>query len=92
VNGRYRVRVANKAREIQRTDLAELLVVDHPEGCTVLFDREGKPRTIGAPVPPALATDQSGSDATTRGTTGRKPTNTWTCASPVRRLPFRGAW
>ncbi|MBL8002218.1 MAG: hypothetical protein JNL05_09680 [Flavobacteriales bacterium] len=63
VDGRYRVRVANKAREIQRTDLAELLVVDHPEGSMVLFDRDGSARTISAPVEPSGATDQSGRDA-----------------------------
>ncbi|MBK9176197.1 MAG: hypothetical protein IPM46_07650 [Flavobacteriales bacterium] len=62
VDGEYRVRVANKAHEIQHTDLLELVAVDHPPGMQVLFDREGQALTFGAPLPIRSARDRSGVD------------------------------
>lgn len=60
VNGEYHVRVANKALEIQSTDLLELLVVDHDPGTDVLFDRAGHPLAFNAPIAPIAARDLKG--------------------------------
>lgn len=65
VDGEYLVRVANKAREIQHTDLLELVAVDHPPGVQVIFDRDGRALTFGAPLPMRSAKDRSGADVLT---------------------------
>lgn len=62
VEGFYRVHVANKALEIQHTDLLTLVSVDHPRGTRVLFDRDGRALTFGAPLPIRSAKDRSGAD------------------------------
>ncbi|MEO8587857.1 MAG: hypothetical protein ABI432_00670 [Flavobacteriales bacterium] len=62
LNGEYHVCIANKALEIQSTDLLELLVVDHDPGTNVLFDREGRALTFNSPAAPITATDRKGDD------------------------------
>ena len=49
---RYRVRMTNELYEIQRTNLVELIVCDHPPHTEVLFDKHGIAHTISAPTAP----------------------------------------
>jgi hypothetical protein len=46
VDGLYQLKIANQAKEIQYTNLAELCVVDHPLGTTVLADKHGVYHTL----------------------------------------------
>lgn len=64
VEGEYRVKLANELREIQHNNLAELLVIDHPPGAEVLFDKYGVPHTVTAPQTPAEAVTLRGEDVT----------------------------
>lgn len=63
-NGRdYQIRLANKAKEIQHTNLLELVAVDHPAGMEVLFDQYGQLHTLRQPQTPLQAVDYEGRDA-----------------------------
>ncbi|MBK6786045.1 MAG: hypothetical protein IPG79_21600 [Saprospiraceae bacterium] len=42
-HGHYKIRISNELKEIQYTDLAELIVVDHPENSEVLLDKKVTP-------------------------------------------------
>lgn len=61
-NGDYQIRLANKAKEIQHTNLLELIAVDHPTGTEVLFDKNGQLQTLQQPQKPAQAVDFEGHD------------------------------
>lgn len=41
--GKYSLIISNELREIQHTDLTELMVIDHPPSSQVLLDTRGKP-------------------------------------------------
>jgi hypothetical protein len=58
----YHVLLANRAKEIQHTNLLELVAVDHPAGAEVLYDRFGRLHTLTAPQPPLQAQAQDGRD------------------------------
>lgn len=60
--GEYQVRLANRAREIQHTNVLELLVVDHAPGTEVLWDKNGAVQTIRQPFEPVQAVDLQGVD------------------------------
>lgn len=45
-NDEYELKITNELLEIQRTDLAQLVVLNHPEDIDVLLDQNGKPHTI----------------------------------------------
>lgn len=60
--GSYRLKMANEAREIQNTNLAELFVVDHPVNSEVLYDKYGKSQTSINSVKPAMASNLEGLD------------------------------
>lgn len=62
--GLYRLRISNELKEKQYTDIAELMVVDHPEGSSVLLDKEGTPRLITAPRSALSAVSCDGTDFT----------------------------
>lgn len=62
INGEYRITLANKAREVQSTDLLKLITVDHRPGTTPLFDKYGTIRPITDPQAPRTARDLNGSD------------------------------
>ncbi len=64
-DGAYQVRLANKAKEIQHTNLLQLITVDHPAGTEVLFDKNGQIQTISQPQSPVQAVDLEGQDART---------------------------
>jgi hypothetical protein len=59
--GEYRLKLANELQEVQHTNLAELLVCDHPPNTTVLADRHGRLHTVREPWAPLTATDSDGS-------------------------------
>lgn len=66
VDDQYRIRISNELKEIQYTDLAELVVVNHENGVRVLMDRLGGLHTVQQLHPPMAArstNDQDLSDA-----------------------------
>ncbi len=61
-DGEYQLKMTNQAEEIQFTNLAELQVVDHPQGTTVIPDRQGKLWTLRDPEIPLKAVSGAGED------------------------------
>lgn len=59
----YRIRLANKAKEIQHTNLLELVAVDCPHGAEALYDQRGQLHTLLHPQAPTRAIDFDGNDA-----------------------------
>lgn len=45
-NDEYELKITNELLEIQRTDLAQLVVLNHPENIDFLLDQNGKPHSI----------------------------------------------
>ena len=62
VDGEYRLRLSNELKERQYTNLAELVVVNHPEDSKVLLDSRGRPHLISKPIPPEQALSDEGLD------------------------------
>ncbi len=62
VDGEYRIRITNEVDETQHTDEVKLVVVDHPRGVKAVPDELGKVHTIGQPIIPQAARDNSGRD------------------------------
>lgn len=58
----YQVKIANELKERQYTNLAELLVAEHPAGVRVLLDRQGAPHTLQAVQAPLTALASDGHD------------------------------
>ncbi len=58
----FQVKIANELKERQYTNLAELLVVQHPEQVRVLLDQEGVPQTIAQVQHPVSALAADGAD------------------------------
>jgi hypothetical protein len=58
-DGQYKLLVTNEVEETQYTDEIKLLVIDHPEGTSVIPDESGCIHTISEPVLPFLAYDKS---------------------------------
>lgn len=52
----YTLKITNELKEIQYTDLAQLVVLNHPENIDVLLDQNGKPHTISKKVNPEKVT------------------------------------
>ncbi len=50
VNSIYQLKISNELLERQYTDLAELLVVQHPLGSRIIIDKNGEIQSITAPV------------------------------------------
>ena len=55
--GKYQLKVSNELLERQYTNLAELIVVEHPDNVTVLVDKHGGIQTMSNLNSPILATD-----------------------------------
>jgi len=55
LNQEYLLEMKNEVHEIQYTNLAELLVFDHPLGSEVLVDKYGVAHTLTAAQPPHVA-------------------------------------
>jgi hypothetical protein len=62
VDNLYKIQMKNEVREIQHTNLSELIVVDHEAGSEVLIDKDGKLCAINNPYSPLSATNLEGSD------------------------------
>jgi hypothetical protein len=60
--GEYRIKMANEAPQILYTNLAELVVIDHPPGTEVLMDNKGVPHTPVDVRPPTSAVTLAGED------------------------------
>jgi hypothetical protein len=60
IDGSYELKIANELKERQYTNIAELLVVDHPVGVAVLADKDGKLHSISHASLPGIA--QGGSN------------------------------
>jgi hypothetical protein len=55
VNDEYRVKISNEIKEIQHTNLANLIVIDHPLGTEVLVDKYGVTHTLSNLQTPSKA-------------------------------------
>lgn len=51
-NGEYVLKITNELLEVQYTDLAELITIEHPENSAVLLDQKGAIQCISNPVTP----------------------------------------
>ncbi|MEI8114884.1 MAG: hypothetical protein WCI54_14705 [Bacteroidia bacterium] len=60
----YTLKITNEVREIQHTNLLQLLVFDHPENTGILIDKYGNASTIGKAFAPTLATNFAGENVT----------------------------
>ncbi len=60
--GLYKIRLSNELKERQYTDLANLIVISHPEGSRVLIDKYGSPFLITEPEKPVMAISATGED------------------------------
>ena len=58
----YTLKITNEVKEIQHTNLLELLVIDHPSDVNVLVDKYGKVTSLAHTVAPASATNLRGDD------------------------------
>lgn len=57
-NGKFKLKITNELKEIQHTDLAQLLVIEHPKNLEILLDKKGNPHTFLNPeLPKALSYD-----------------------------------
>jgi hypothetical protein len=61
---KYKIKITNEVREIQHTNLLELLVVDHPTGSEVLPDKYGKVQVLKNLCQPIKAVSLEGNDVT----------------------------
>lgn len=60
--GVYRIKLTNEVKEEQHTNLAELIVVDHPPGTSVLMDKYGRFLSFSDPRLPESARGSDGAD------------------------------
>jgi len=60
MDNKYKIRITNEVQEIQNTNLAELLVFDHPADAEVLVDKYGVAHSISDIGQPVSATDAYG--------------------------------
>ncbi|MBK7408273.1 MAG: hypothetical protein IPJ40_09545 [Saprospirales bacterium] len=61
VDNTYELRIANELKEQQHTNLANLIVVNHPEGSRVLMDQDGIPYLLMTWFPRSLFRKRAGS-------------------------------
>jgi len=59
-NAEYKIKITNEVREIQHTNLLELMVVDHPEGSNIWVDKSGQVFSVTSLVPPVSAVTPEG--------------------------------
>lgn len=64
VNDQYQLKISNELLERQYTDLAELMVIQHPENTKVIIDKNGEVQTIITPVAPEKAITDNMADYT----------------------------
>jgi hypothetical protein len=59
-SGSYKLLIANQLDETQYTDEAKLVIVDHPQGATIVADIVGRMHTFSTPQLPLSASDHNG--------------------------------
>jgi len=64
VNDEYHLKISNELLERQYTNLANLLVVEHPKNSSILLDKKGEIQTITLPEVPTKATANTDIDIT----------------------------
>ena len=62
IENEYKIQITNEIKEIQHTNMTELLVFDHPENVEVLIDKYGNTHTISNPQPPLTTKTLDGSN------------------------------
>jgi hypothetical protein len=62
IENEYRIKITNEIKEIQHTNLTELLIFDHPENAEILVDKYGNIHTVSDPQLPEFATAMDGSN------------------------------
>ena len=62
IENEYKIQITNEIKEIQHTNMTELLVFDHPENIEVLVDKYGNTHTISNPKLPATSKTLDGSN------------------------------
>ncbi|WP_421798942.1 hypothetical protein [Haliscomenobacter sp.] len=60
--GNFQLRISNESNGQQFTDMAQLLVVQHPQNKEVIMDQRGKAHLIGKAQKPNSVTSSNGSD------------------------------
>lgn len=60
--GVYKLKLTNEVHEIQSVNFAKLIIVDHPESISVLYDKNGMLHSFKEPIPPVSAKNNSGLD------------------------------
>ncbi len=60
----YTLKITNEVREIQHTNLLELLVFDHPSGTGVIVDKYGEVKTLSNLLSPSKAINLAGDEVT----------------------------
>ncbi len=63
-NGKYQLRISNELQERQYTNLASLMVVEHPNNSEVIIDKNGAVQTISSAVLPLSAVSNTHIDFT----------------------------
>lgn len=61
-NGIYDLKITNELKERQYTDIAELMLVEHPQHLKVMLDKTGKLHTLAELISPTAATTETGRD------------------------------
>jgi hypothetical protein len=51
-NSEYRIKITNELKEIQHTDMVQLMAIEHPENVKVLLDANGNPHTFSNLIAP----------------------------------------
>jgi hypothetical protein len=64
VNGNYQIKISNKLDEKQYTDLARLMVIEHPDNTRAFIDKYGNVLTTSAEVVPEQAVASDGKNYT----------------------------
>lgn len=60
--GNFQLRISNESNGQQYTDMAQLLVVQHPQNKEAIMDQRGKAHLIGKAQKPITVTSSNGSD------------------------------
>ncbi len=64
VNNEYQLKISNELLEKQYTNLAQLVLIEHPDSCSVLVDKTGNIQTFCQPVSPYKAVSDNHTDYT----------------------------
>jgi hypothetical protein len=59
-HGQYKIRISNELKEVQYTDLAQLIVVNHPKKSEVILDKKGIPHLLFDKTEASVAMSERG--------------------------------